>query len=67
MEYEVIGIVATIFVLLSFLQTDSKKIRKLNIIGAGLFIVYGIFIRAYSTALLNFLLIIIHIVKLRNG
>lgn len=67
MEYEVIGIVATIFVLLSFLQTDSKKIRKLNIIGAGLFIFYGIFIRAYSTALLNFLLIIIHIVKLRNG
>lgn len=67
MEYEVIGIVATIFVLLSFLQTDSKKIRKLNIIGAGLFIIYGIFIRAYSTALLNFLLIIIHIVKLRNG
>lgn len=67
MEYEVIGIVATIFVLLSFLKTDSKKIRKLNIIGAALFVIYGIFIRAYSTALLNFLLIIIHIIKLRNG
>lgn len=61
MEYEFIGIAATIFVLLSFLMNDIKKVRIINIIGAALFVIYGLLIGAFSTYLLNGLLILIHI------
>ena len=58
---EALGIVATIFVLLSFLFRAEKKIRIVNIIGAALFVAYGILMGALSVWLLNALLIIIHI------
>lgn len=61
MEYEFIGIAATIFVLLSFLMNDIKMVRFINIIGAALFVIYGLLIGAFSTYLLNGLLIGIHI------
>lgn len=66
MEYEVIGILATIFVLLSFLMNDIKKVRIINIIGATLFVIYGYSINAFSTWLLNGLLVFIHIYYLRK-
>ena len=62
--FEVIGISGTLFVLLSFLMKDLVKVRLINIIGALLFVVYGICIHALSTWLLNGALIIIHIVYL---
>lgn len=58
---EALGIIATIFVLLSFLFRAEKKIRIVNIIGAALFVAYGILMGALSVWLLNTLLIIIHI------
>ena len=58
---EALGIVATIFVLLSFLFRAEKKIRIVNIIGAALCVAYGILMGALSVWLLNALLIIIHI------
>ena len=62
--HEIIGIVATLFVLLSFIFTAEKRIRQINIIGAVLFVVYGIVIGAISIYILNSALIIIHIYKL---
>lgn len=61
MLYEIIGIAATLFVLASFLVNDLTKVRIINIVGAALFVVYGILIGAFSTWLLNGLLIAIHI------
>lgn len=61
MLYEAIGIVATLFVLASFLVNDIRKVRVINIVGAALFVVYGILIGAFSTWLLNAVLIVIHI------
>lgn len=58
---EALGIIATIFVLLSFFFRAEKKIRIVNIIGAALFVAYGILMGALSVWLLNALLIIIHI------
>ena len=58
---EFIGILATIFVLLSFIFADARKIRAVNIIGATLFVVYGLLINALSVWLLNGALIFIHI------
>jgi hypothetical protein len=64
MKYELLGLLGTIFVLLSFIQNDEKKIRKINIIGAVLFVCYGLITKTYSTALLNLCLCVIHIIKL---
>ena len=64
MKYELIGLLGTIFVLLSFIQNDEKKIRKINILGAILFVCYGLITKTYSTAFLNLCLCIIHIIKL---
>lgn len=64
---EIIGITGTIFVLLSFLMKELKRVRIVNIIGAALFVVYGIIIGALSTWLLNGVLIIIHLYYLYRG
>lgn len=64
MEYEFIGIAATLFVLLSFLMKQAETIRLVNIVGAALFVVYGCLIGSLSTWLLNGALIVIHAVYL---
>lgn len=64
MNYEIIGLLGTVFVLISFLMKEVKLIRIINIIGAVLFVVYGLLIGALSTWLLNAILVIIHIIYL---
>lgn len=64
---EAIGIAGTLFVLLSFLMKDLKKVRVINIIGALFFVAYGLIIGAISTWLLNGILVIIHIAYLLKG
>ena len=66
MQYETIGLLASIFVLASFVVNDIRKVRFINIVGASLFVVYGYLIGAFSTWLLNGLLIFIHIYYLRK-
>ncbi len=61
---EIIGIIATITVLISFLMSTLFWIRVINIIGAVLFVVYGILIHSISTWILNSALIIIHVIYL---
>lgn len=70
MNYEVLGTIASIIVLISFLMKDEKGIRRVNIIGALIFTIYGLGIGAFSVWFLNGMLFIIHIYKLgkmRNG
>lgn len=64
--YEAIGILATLFVLGSFLVDGEEKIRKINIFGAILFVVYGVLIGALSVWLLNGALLLIHAYKLNK-
>ena len=40
MNYEVIGVCASVIVLISFLLKGEEKIRIVNLIGAILFVVY---------------------------
>lgn len=61
---EWLGITATIFVLLSFLAKKENNIRKINIIGALIFVIYGYTIGSASTCILNTALIIIHTIYL---
>jgi hypothetical protein len=67
MNIEIVGIVATLFVLASFLVNDLIKTRLINICGAILFVIYGINIGAFSTWLLNGVLVVVHIYYLIRG
>lgn len=58
---EAVGVIASVFVLLSFLFKNATTIRAVNIIGAALFVIYGLSINAFSVWFLNGILIIIHI------
>ena len=64
MTFEIIGVIASVIVLLSFTANGEKKIRMINIIGALLFVIYGVLINAFSVWFLNGALLLVHINKL---
>lgn len=66
MSVEIWGIAATLFVLTSFLCNEEKYIRMVNIIGALIFVGYGLALQAHSVWLLNGILVVIHVIKLRR-
>lgn len=68
MYYEVIGITASIFLLasMSFNSVSYKTnllMRFLNTIGNLLFVIYGICLQAWSTAICNSAIILFNIVN----
>jgi hypothetical protein len=60
---EYLGFVATVFILLSFVM-DGNRLRVVNSVGAGLWLIYGIYTNGYSIMFLNLCVILIHIFKL---
>ena len=65
MWVEIIGIIATVFVLISMLfKTGSIKadmfMRATNLIGSIIFVVYGCLLPAISTATLNGVLVVVN-------
>lgn len=61
---EFIGILGTLFIIIAFTFNGELKIRIFDLIGAILFVIYGITIKSFSTILLNGILIIIQIYKI---
>ena len=66
MKYELFGILGTVLILIGFLSDSEKKIRLFDMAGSALFVLYGILIGAFSNILLNGILILVHIFKLRK-
>lgn len=66
MNYELIGTLASIIVLISFIARGESKIRIINIIGALIFVIYGLLINAFSIWFLNGMLILIHLYKIKR-
>ena len=64
MNIEILGTIASVFVLISFLMKGEIKIRLINIVGALIFVIYGLIINAFSVWFLNGALFLIHIAKL---
>lgn len=62
--YEIIGIIGTIVILIGFIFNDVVKIRIFNLVGSILFVIYGVFIHAWSTAILNGAMCIVNGMKL---
>ena len=59
---EIIGIIASVVIILSFLFSKEILIRTVNIIGAIVFVVYGFLNNAISVWVLNIMLIVVHVV-----
>ena len=59
---EIIGVLGSILVLVSFLMKDIIVIRLINISGSVVFIVYGILIGAFATWFVNAALIVVHVI-----
>lgn len=68
---EGIGVFASVLVLISFLFNSAITIRLINLLGAVLFVIYGVIIGAFSVWFLNGALVFIqlyHIVRMmRDG
>lgn len=64
MKDEWLGLVASTFVLVSFLMTNQIKTRMINMVGCIAFVIYGILLPSYSTAIMNGGVFIVHVVFL---
>lgn len=64
MNYEIIGTIGSIVILISFFMNKENQIRLINMIGCIIFITYGLLINAFSVWFLNGTLLIVHIYKL---
>lgn len=61
---EIVGITASIVILLCFLMNNERDIRIGDAIGAFLYVIYGFMIGSFSNIFLNSALICIQIYKL---
>ncbi len=64
--FEFIGYAASILIAISLMMKSLIKLRVFNGIGALVFVVYGILIKAYPVAVLNGLIVVIDIYYLVN-
>ncbi|MBQ3356352.1 MAG: YgjV family protein [Oscillospiraceae bacterium] len=58
---EIIGYFSTALVLVSFLMASVVKLRIINTIGSGIFVVYAILIGSYPTAVMNLGIVCINV------
>ena len=63
---EIIGVIASIIIIVSFTTNNIRKIRIYNIVGSVIMIVYGLLISSISTPLLNVCMIILQVYKLKK-
>ena len=63
MIVESIGIIASLFVLACFMCSEEKKMRLFDIVGAFLYVVYGVLKGSFANVFMNTVLICIHIYK----
>jgi len=62
MNWEIFGYIGTVLILLSFLIENVFKLRLVNSIGAIFWMVYGLGIMAMPTIVVNFCVLVIHII-----
>ncbi|MFK7786575.1 MAG: YgjV family protein [Crocinitomicaceae bacterium] len=62
MDYtEIVGYLASAFVLLSFLMKEMTKLRIVNIIGCSFFIAYGILIPSWPVIITNVAIVFVNV------
>ena len=61
---EVLGLLATLLVVASFLFQSVVLIRVVNMLGAVLFVAYGLLIHSPSVAIVNMVVIVVQVFQL---
>ena len=61
---EIVGWIATFVVIGSFLINDMLKLRSVNLIGATLWLLYGIIAGSFSIMFLNIVVMCIQVFKI---
>ena len=60
MNPEIIGLIATAIIFISYLPEDVRWIRIINFVGCIAWIIYGVMIGGLSVWLMNTLVMIVH-------
>ena len=63
---ELIGIMASVVIVISLFMNGESKLRTLNIVGYILFIVYGVLIGSFRVVFLNAVSTIVNVVKIHR-
>ena len=63
---EIVGWIATFVVIGSFLINDMLKLRSVNLIGATLWLLYGIIAGSFSIMFLNIVVMCIQVFKIKQ-
>jgi len=58
---EIIGWIATVFIIISFLQKEIIKLRLFSLVGAILWTLYGLIGQSWSIVFLNVMIILIQV------
>lgn len=66
MYLEVIGWIATVFIILSFIQKDMLRLRLLSLVGALFWTAYGLLLGSWSIVFLNVVVGIIQVYWVRK-
>lgn len=64
---EIVGIIASLFIIIAFTTKGEKKIRIIDSMGALIFIIYGFLIHSISVSLLNSVALLVniyHVIKM---
>ncbi|PIE45015.1 MAG: uroporphyrinogen decarboxylase [Gammaproteobacteria bacterium] len=67
MFQEIIGYLASAFIVSSLLMGNMRRLRYVNMVGCVLFVIYGLILPAYPVAIMNAvaaLINFIHLIKL---
>jgi hypothetical protein len=60
LTYQIIGYAGSVLVAIALMMSSIIKLRLISLCGATCFVIYGLAIKAYPVAGLNFLIILIH-------
>lgn len=61
---EIIGVVASIIIVISFFMNGEKRIRIVNTVGSIIFAVYGFLLGSISILFLNIVSVVVNIIKI---
>ena len=67
MLVELWGYLSMVVVVISMLMKNIRVLRVVNTISCGMFVVYGILISSMPVVLLNSIVILINLLKLKRG
>lgn len=58
---ELIGYLASAFVLISFVMKEMKPLRIFNIVGCGFFVAYGVLLLSWPIIVTNSTIVCVHV------